>query len=60
MSVISSCGIITPVYYATEGSSVLELLQTSSADLVGLIIFFFPGTLDNLNTCYHCGVGFFV
>jgi len=42
MSVISSCGIITPVYYATEGSSVLELLQTSSADLVGLIIFFFP------------------
>lgn len=59
MSVISFFGIIISVYYATEGSSVLELLRTSSADLVGLIMSFFPGTLDNLNTCYHYGVGLF-
>lgn len=59
MSIISFFGIIVSVYYATEGSSVFKLLQTSSADLVGLIISSFPGTLDNLNTCYHYGVGVF-
>lgn len=42
MSIISFFGIVILLYYTTEGLSVLELLQTSSADLVGLIISFFP------------------
>lgn len=58
MSIISFMIIISD-YYATEGSSFLELLQTSRSDLVDLIVSFFPGTLDNVNVCYHYGVGFF-